>query len=341
MRKHVPAALVIASMASFLASTAIASPSPAPTKKPASASQLLNSASSKSTPPAANEHGQPTAGKPAAGKHEASKPETGKLQANGHAAIDDKADKHDDPKDEAKDEAMMPAAVLQMLAEGNERWVKNTPTAPNTDPARRASVAENGQKPMVTVLTCADSRLPVERMFDRGVGEVFVVRVAGNVIGDELTGTIEYGLGHLKTPLLVVMGHTKCGAVAAAASNADVHGKVRTIIQDITPAVERARQQNPGADVATLTSAAIRENVWQTIFDLLRTSDDVRTMVASGQVQVVGAIADISTGKVEFMGPHPWQSELVRALNAQPAGASATTTSATAIAEPAKEHGGH
>ncbi len=340
MRKHVPAAVVIASMATFLASTAIASPTPAPTKKPASAAQLLNSAGNKSMPPAANDHGKPTAGKP-----EASKPETGKLRANGHAVIDDKADKHDDPKDDhkdaAKDEAMAPAAVLQMLAEGNERWVKNTPTAPNTDPARRASVAENGQKPMVTVLTCADSRLPVERMFDRGVGEVFVVRVAGNVIGDELTGTIEYGLGHLKTPLLVVMGHTKCGAVAAAASNADVHGKVRTIVQDIAPAVERARQQNPGADVATLTSAAIRENVWQTIFDLLRTSDDVRSMVASGQVQVVGAIADISTGKVEFMGPHPWQSELVRALNAQPAGSSTTTTSATATAEPAKEHGGH
>lgn len=206
--------------------------------------------------------------------------------------------------------------VLKLLREGNERWVRNSPTSPHTDLSRREQVTTNGQTPMVTILTCADSRLPVERMFDRGVGDVFVVRVAGNVVGTELTGTVEYGLGHLHTPVLIVMGHTKCGAVAAAASGAEVHGSVRAIIHDIQPAVERARRQNAGADKDTLLTAAIRENVWQSVYDLFKSSDEVRSMAAKGQVRVVGAVADIATGKVEFLGEHPWQAELISSLDA-------------------------
>lgn len=215
-------------------------------------------------------------------------------------------------------ESDTPAAddVLKLLREGNERWVRNSTTSPHTDLARREQVTTNGQKPMVTILTCADSRLPVERMFDRGVGDVFVVRVAGNVVGPELTGTVEYGLGHLHTPVLIVMGHSKCGAVAAAASGAEVHGSVRAIIHDIMPAVERARRQNPGADKDALLSAAIRENVWQSVYDLFKASDEVRSMAAKGQVRVVGAVADIATGKVEFLGEHPWQAELISSLDA-------------------------
>ena len=121
---------------------------------------------------------------------------------------------------EPTDVPMTGDAALKMLQEGNQRWVMDKDENPNTDPSRRAMLAEKGQKPFVTILTCADSRLPVERIFDRGVGEVFVVRVAGNVAGTSETGTIEYAVGHIKTPLLVVMGHTKCGAVAAAASGA-------------------------------------------------------------------------------------------------------------------------
>ena len=116
--------------------------------------------------------------------------------------------------------------ALALLTQGNQRWVDGTTTNPSTDAERREALAENGQHPFVTILTCADSRIPVERVFDRGVGELFVVRVAGNVAGSSETGTIEYGVGHLKTRLLVVMGHTKCGAVAAACSGAELHGHV-------------------------------------------------------------------------------------------------------------------
>jgi carbonic anhydrase len=208
-------------------------------------------------------------------------------------------------------------SALKMLTEGNARWVAGQTTAPNTDTARRSALAENGQKPFVTVLTCADSRLPVERVFDRGIGDVFVVRVAGNVAGGSETGTIEYGVEHLKTPLLVVMGHTRCGAVAAAASGAQLHGRLGELVAEIAPAVERAKRSNPGADEKTLTDLAIRENVWQQIFTLIKHSGEVRSALGKGDLKVVGAVCDIATGKVEFLGEHPWQNELVDAMNAR------------------------
>lgn len=206
-----------------------------------------------------------------------------------------------------------PDAILTALRDGNRRWVAGTPKHPATSAARRELTAE-GQKPFVTVLTCADSRLPVERLFDRGVGEVFVIRVAGNVAGESEMGTIEYGLGHLHTPVLVVMGHTRCGAVAAAATDAPVHGMVARLIGRIDPAVERARRNHPGAEPAELARLAISENVWQTIYDLIRGSDEIRALVSGGRVKVVGAVCDVATGKVEWLGEHPWQTELLQAM---------------------------
>jgi len=204
--------------------------------------------------------------------------------------------------------------IMTMLSEGNQRWVDGAATAPNTSPERRSDVADTGQKPFVTIVTCADSRLPAERIFDRGIGDLFVVRVAGNVMGTSETGTVEYGVGHLKTPLLVVMGHSKCGAVQAAVTNAEVHGSVRALVKQIQPAVERVKRNNPNADAKELMTLAIRENVWQSVFDLMKNSPEVRTLVAQGKLKVVGAVYDINSGKVQWLGEHPWQSELLDAL---------------------------
>ncbi len=212
------------------------------------------------------------------------------------------------------DEPVQPDAALALLTQGNERWAEGKPTNPSIDADRREDLAAHGQHPFVTVLTCADSRIPVERVFDRGVGEVFTVRVAGNIAGDSETGTIEYGVGHLKTNLLVVMGHTKCGAVAAACSGAEVHGKVAGLIQHVTPAVERVKRNNPGTDPASLATLVERENVWQSIYDLLKNSEEVRVKVAHHEIKVVGALYDVASGKVEFLGEHPWQTELVTAM---------------------------
>ncbi len=272
------------------------------------------------TAPAAK--ADPHAAAPKADPHASAKPEpkasapAAKPTANAEAKPAKATAKIEKPEAAKTPEAEATDAdsALNLLMEGNQRWIDGVPTAPNTSAERRANVADAGQKPMVTVLTCADSRLPVERIFDRGVGDVFVVRVAGNISGDSEVGTIEYGVGHLKTPLLVVMGHSKCGAVAAAVSNADVHGKIKQLVDHIQPAVERVKRNNPGASDKELGALAIKENVWQSVFDLLKSSAEVRQLIAEGKLKVVGSVCDISTGKVTWLGEHPWQTELLEAM---------------------------
>lgn len=225
--------------------------------------------------------------------------------------------------------------ILTFLRDGNTRWADGSPDSPHTEPAHREQLAERGQKPFASILTCADSRVPPERLFDCGVGDLFVVRVAGNIAGVSETGTLEYGLEHLKTPVLVVMGHTRCGAVAAAASDAKFPGSLGTLVSAIGPAVDRARRTNPDAAEPDLVAAAVRENVWQTIFDLLRRSETCRAMVADGSVKVVGAVYDISSGRVQWLGEHPWQAELLAAIEAR---SSRTAETAEAEATPSNQH---
>ncbi len=268
--------------------------------------------------PANDEHdaahapaGQP--GKPAAGKTAEPTPRK--------PLFGDKAKEKEKEKAAAPtDEGVTADRALEMLKEGNLRWVSGDVKNPNIDSTRRELVADKGQKPFATVLTCSDSRVPIERVFDRGVGEIFTVRVAGNVSGGAAeTGTIEYGVEHLHTPLLVVMGHTKCGAVAAAAAGTPLHGKVAELVANIAPAVERAKLSAPNADPNALAAAAVKENVWQSIFDLYRSSDELRQEAKEGKVRVIGAIYDISTGKVEWLGEHPWQSQILDALQVKTA----------------------
>jgi carbonic anhydrase len=227
-----------------------------------------------------------------------------------------------------------PDAALEALKAGNARWVAGKTVSPNTSADRRSETATNGQKPFATIYTCADSRLPAERIFDRGVGDVFVLRIAGNVIGEHQTGTIEYGVEHLKTPLLVVMGHTKCGAVKAACAGGHVGGSIDSLLTEITPAVDRARAANPDATDAQIVEFAVNENVWQSVFELLRTSEIVRESVESGKIKIVGAVCDISTGKVNFLGEHPWQSQLMQAFNS---GASNNTPKTATKKAPARK----
>lgn len=215
----------------------------------------------------------------------------------------------------APEAAVSSDEALQMLMDGNARWVSGTPQNPNIDSSRRQDQSDKGQKPFAIVYTCADSRLPVERVFDRGVGDVFVSRIAGNVVAEHEAGTIEYAVEHLNAPLLVVMGHTKCGAVKAALAGSSVTPNIDSILKEIQPAVDRAKSQNPDATEDQLLTAAVRENVWQSVYDLLKSSQVVREHVAQGKVKVIGAVCDIATGKVTFMGEHPWQSQLVEAFN--------------------------
>ena len=201
-----------------------------------------------------------------------------------------------------------PEEVLRMLKEGNERFYSGQPAHPDTDKARLnlAGSENQGDYAYATVITCSDSRVPVERIFDAGVMDIFVIRVAGNVCGTNEIGSIEYGLAHVKTPVLVMLGHTQCGAVTAAAHEVQGTGhplekNIKPLINDIVPAVKRAMETRPYIQNDAIVPLAIEENMWQGIEHLLRESPTTRDLVRQGKVKVVAAIYDVGTGKVHWL----------------------------------------
>ena len=214
--------------------------------------------------------------------------------------------------------------VLTALKEGNARFVAGTPQHPHSGMDRVIETSA-GQTPMATVIGCSDSRVALERLFDRGIGDLFVVRVAGNVADTDEIGSAEYGTGHLHTPLMIILGHTKCGAVSAVASGAALHGSIPSLVDNIIPAVERARHANPGVSDKDLIPFAVRENVFESIASTLTHSQEIRDLVTEGKLRVVGAVYDIDTGIVDWLGEHPAQSALL-------------TPSTTSIAQASDDH---
>ncbi len=225
---------------------------------------------------------------------------------------------------------MLQVSTLSLLREGNGRFADGKSIHPNLDIARRAELAAAGQEPSATILACSDSRDPVEMIFDRGVGDLFVVRVAGNVAGLSELATIEYGVTHLGTPLLIVMGHTKCGAVTAAVKGAELHGHLPSLINLIKPAAEKAKVSAPEEE---LVPRAIELNVWQQVENIFAKSALVREFAAAGKVQIVGAVYDITTGKVQWLGQHP---EINRLLADAKADTKSHEAPAAHAAEPVK-----
>jgi len=198
-----------------------------------------------------------------------------------------------------------------MMKNGNTRFLSGNKKHPNQGAERRKSTADNGQKPFVTILSCADSRVVPELIFDQGIGDIFVVRVAGNVADTDEIGTVEYGVEHLGTPLLVVMGHTKCGAVTAVVEGAKVEGSIPALVDNIAPAASKARALNPDKTTKELIPFAIEENIWQSITDILNGSEIVRDLVREKKLRIVGAVYDIETGRVKWLGRLNKESLLV------------------------------
>jgi carbonic anhydrase len=200
---------------------------------------------------------------------------------------------------------------LRLLKEGNARYLEGKPRHPHQDRERRALTTGQGQHPLAAVLTCSDSRVPVEIIFDQGIGDIFVVRVAGNVAATDEIGSVEYAVDHLDTPLVVVLGHTRCDAVSAVVDDAKLPPNIAALVEPIKPAVAKAREANPEAAAGALLAAAIKANVWQAIEDLLQQSPIIRDKVREGKIQVLGALYDLDTGQVQWLGAHPEQDKLV------------------------------
>lgn len=211
-----------------------------------------------------------------------------------------------------------PAEVLRLLEKGNAAFASGKATHPRQDGKRLRETA-SGQHPLATVLSCSDSRVPSELLFDEGIGDVFSVRVAGNVADTDELGTIEYGVDHLGTPLLVVLGHTSCGAVTAVATGAEVHGHIPDLVDNIRRAVDRAKAASPGKAPTEIVGAAIAENVRQSMADIISESSLVRARLRDGRTKMVGAVYHLDDGKVEWLGAHPDEAELLRKADAAPA----------------------
>lgn len=192
--------------------------------------------------------------------------------------------------------------ALDRLHAGNLRFLREQPVHGHQQLSWRQFNALEGQKPFATVLACSDSRVPVEILFDQGVGDIFTIRVAGNVVGEDEAGSIEYGTGHLGSKLVVVLGHTRCGAVTAAVDGAEPHGNVTALIEKIDPAVARIASENKGASRDERLAMSIRENVVQAVRDLLGKSRDLKKAVREKTVVVVGAVYDLDSGAVHWLG---------------------------------------
>jgi len=187
-------------------------------------------------------------------------------------------------------------AVLAELKAGNDHHVAHQYQHPHQTAARQRELAD-GQHPHACVLSCADSRVAPEIILDQGLGDLFDVRVAGNVASDSELASIEYAAEHLHTPLVVVMGHQKCGAVTAAAGTEPATGHLGTLIALIRPAVQSAKSQ-PG----DLVDNAVRINVENVVRQLRASAPVLAGLVAHGELTVVGGVYSLDTGKVTWLG---------------------------------------
>jgi len=192
------------------------------------------------------------------------------------------------------------AAALARLVAGNARFVAGTARFPTVQKEVLASLAK-GQSPFATILGCSDSRVPPELIFDAGFGELFTVRVAGNVVLPAVAGTLQYAGVHLDTPLFVVLGHDRCGAVEAALA-AKLHGvrqksRIEVIIRSMLPGLAAVDRALPAED---RLHAAVEANVRWSMRRILE-SPEGRARLARGKTQLVGGVYELATGRVRFL----------------------------------------
>ena len=190
--------------------------------------------------------------------------------------------------------------ALQRLIDGNERFCRGE-ARPATPQRELLADLALGQQPFATILGCSDSRVPPEWIFDAGLGELFVVRVAGNVISPEIAGSLQYAGAHLKTPLFVILGHEGCGAVQAALEtkyrNVQHRSRIQLLVDSLLPALP---EFDPKLSQQALLAQAVENNVRWTMRQI-HESPEGKERLAEGRIKLVGAIYEIATGRVRFL----------------------------------------
>ena len=195
---------------------------------------------------------------------------------------------------------LTPDEALARLVAGNERFVRGEARFPTVQKEVLAELTR-GQRPFATIIGCSDSRVPPELVFDAGFGELFVIRIAGNVISHEVAGTMQYAAVHLKTPLFLVLGHEGCGAVQAALAakfrGARERSRIERLLENITPGLDEV---NPDASPEEQMKAGVEANVRWSMRQVLETPE-AQARAAEGVIKLVGAVYELTTGRVRFL----------------------------------------
>jgi len=196
--------------------------------------------------------------------------------------------------------------ALARLREGNQRFVADQGTAASVSTHARREALVAGQEPFAIVLGCSDSRVPAELVFDQGFGDLFVIRVAGNIVAPSQIGSVEFAAARFGTPLVVVLGHTQCGAITATLE--ELLGKavtptrsLRSIVNRVRPSVETLLSMAGTGDLDALKDNAMRANVRASVDHLRHGSELLETLIADRGLMIVGATYSIETGVVEFL----------------------------------------
>ncbi|MCE9593133.1 MAG: carbonic anhydrase [Planctomycetes bacterium] len=192
-------------------------------------------------------------------------------------------------------EARYAGGALGELVQGNRRFVTGRFEHARLDKERRDELAK-AQHPFAVVVGCSDSRVPPELVFDQGLGDLFVVRVAGNVIDDASLGSIEYAVEHLGANLVIVLGHERCGAVKAALDGGELPGHIGAIAAQLSPAIAEAKLDRGPDPLDT----AVRANIVRVVEQLRGAGPILAEKVASDELEIVGARYDLDTGEIEF-----------------------------------------
>ena len=196
-------------------------------------------------------------------------------------------------------ESISPSKALELLKDGNQRFVSNLKI--NRNLLQQANETSDGQHPFAVILSCIDSRTSAELIFDQGLGDVFSVRIAGNIINEDILGSMEFGCKVAGSKIIVVLGHTKCGAVKGACDHVEM-GNLTALLTKIRPAVddEVTVKENRNSGNSIFVEKVSSINVKRTVKAIMERSTILKEMIESGQIGIVGGTHDISTGEVEF-----------------------------------------
>jgi carbonic anhydrase len=195
--------------------------------------------------------------------------------------------------------AITPLMALELLKDGNKRFVNNLKV--NRNLLQQANDTSDGQHPFAVILSCIDSRTSAELIFDQGLGDVFSVRIAGNIINEDILGSMEFGCKVAGSKIIVVLGHTKCGAVKGACDHVEM-GNLTALLTKIRPAVddELTTSENRNSGNSEFVEKVSVINVKRTVQSILQRSPILKEMIEKGEIGIVGGTHDIKTGQVDF-----------------------------------------